>query len=219
MHKQRYDWLFIFAVVVVLGAFVATSIQDFGGDNSAILAVIAAVAGLLSNISAARFEQKDQTHESGTLNTWFVGLLTAAALYVALNAIVFVVGLVLLSEEGQFVQRHAGFVNDRGHFGEYVALSSSSVAALFMSVISVVAGSALIARSREHLRATLIASVGHIIIALIMRLAALVHGDITQFRLFEQIGWDDVIVGALMNLSVVSSMLWLGVVLARGRRS
>ena len=82
-----------------MGAFVATSIQEFGGDNSAILAVIAAVAGLLSNTAAARFEQKDHAHETGTLNAWFVGLVTAAALYVALNAIVFVVGLALLSEE------------------------------------------------------------------------------------------------------------------------
>lgn len=219
MHKQRYDWLFIFAVVVVLAAFIATSIQSLGGDNGSILAIIAAVGGLLSNISASRFEQKDDVYKFGTLNPWLVGGVGAAILYVMLNAITFVVGMALLSEAGQFAQRQASFISDQGHFGEYVVLSSSTVAALFMSVVSVVAGSALIARSRNHLASTLVASVGYVGIALFVRLFALVRGDIQQFRLFEQIGWGDVAVGVLMNLSIVSSMLWLGVVLVRGRRS
>jgi hypothetical protein len=67
-------------------------------------------------------------------------------------------------------------------------LSASTVAALFMSVVSVVAGAVLIARSRKHLFSTIIGSVGYVGIGLIMRLASLIHGNITQFRLFEQIG-------------------------------
>jgi hypothetical protein len=76
MHKQSYDWLFIFAVVIVLAAFVATSIQAFGDNNNSILAIIAAIGGLLSNIAASRFERKDQKYITGALNPWFVGLVT-----------------------------------------------------------------------------------------------------------------------------------------------
>lgn len=175
-------------MVIVLGAFVTTSIQSFGGDNSSLLAIIVAVGGLLGNIAASRFERKDETYKSGTLNPWLMGIVTAAMLYVILNAITLVVGLVLVGEEGQFAQRHAAFVSNRGHFGEYVVLSSSAVAALFMSVVSVIAGSALIARSRSHLPSTLVASIGYVGIGLFVRLFALIRGDIGQFRLFEQIG-------------------------------
>jgi nicotinamide riboside transporter PnuC len=94
------------AVVIVLSAFVATSIQAFGGDNNSILTIIAAIGGLLSNIAASR-----QKYITGALNPWFAGLVTAAGLYVSLNAIAFAVGLSLLSEEGQFVQRNAPSAN------------------------------------------------------------------------------------------------------------
>ncbi len=219
MLRQNNDWLFIFATVIVLAAFVSTEIQAFGGDNNSILAVIAAIGGLLSNIAASRFEQKNQAVAMGTLNAWAVGVVTAATLYVVLNAIIFVVGLALVSEETQFVQRNAGFVNDRGHFGEYVVLSASSVGAFLMSIVAVVAGAALVSRSRKHLTSAIIACFGYVGIAMIVRFAALLHGDIAQFRIFEEIGWGDVFIGLLMNLSIVSSMLWLGVVLVRGRNS
>jgi len=219
MQRQNYDWLFIFAIVIVLSAFVSTEFEALGGENTSILAVITAVGGLLSNVSAARFEQKNQNIERGKLNAWVVGVVTAAALYVMLNAIIFVVGLVLLGEEQQFVQRNALFVSNRGYFGEYVALSASAVAALLMSVISVFFGATIVSRSQKHLTSTIIATFGYVGIAIVIRLASYVHGDIAQFAMFEQIGWKNVLIGLILNLSIVSSMIWLGVVLVRGRQS
>jgi hypothetical protein len=219
VQRQNYDWLFVFAIVIVLVALVSSEIQAFGGDNNSVVAIIAAIGGLLSNIAASRFEQKSHLVAKGTLNAWVVGIVTGAALYVMLNAIIFTVGLVLVSEEAQFVQRDAAFVSDRSHFGEYVVLSASSVAALFVSVLSVVAGAALVVRSKNHLTSTTVASLSYVGISLAIRLASLLHGDIAQFKMFEEIGWGDVFIGLLMNLSIVSSMLWLGVVLVRGRNA
>ena len=217
MKDQSYDWLFIFAVIIVLTAFVATEIQAFGGDANAVLAIIAAIAGLLGNIAASRFERKSRPVAKGGWNAWVVGLVTGAALYVMLNAIIFAVGFVLVVNEREFIARNAPFVSDRAHFGEYIAVSAGSVAALFVAVFSVVAGAAFVARSRSHLTSTAVAALSYVGISLVIRLVSLLRGDTAQFAIFEEIGWGDVLIGLLMNLSIVSLMLWLGVVLARGR--
>src|SRR6202012_881924 len=101
--------------------------------------------------------------------------------------------------------------SNRDHFSEYVVLSSSSVAGILMSVVSIAAGMTLIIRSRRHFRSTVIATLTYVGIGMLFRLGALIQGDISQFTIFNEIGWGDVIVGVLMNLSIVSSMLWLGV--------
>jgi hypothetical protein len=216
-NRHAFDWLFLFAMALVLVAFIAGVVQDAGGDSYSLVAVITTTGGLLVNIAAARFERMNAPVLGGGVNSWLAGLVTGGVLYVALNAIIFLVGVVLVGEEAQFAQRRLAFVSNRAAFGEYVLLSSSSVAAVFVAIVAVVAGATLVVRARGHLKATLVATAAYNGIALLIRLAALLRGDIAQFRVFADIGWGDVAIGLASNLAIISSMLWLGVVLARGR--
>ncbi len=218
MQRQDYDWLFIFAVVIVLVAFIATSLQSLSGDTSPVLAIITAIGGLLTNIAASRFEQKVQVPSDGRAHAWLIGGITAAALYVIFNAVTYVVAFALESEQSQLVLRQVQFVDNETNFEMFVALSASSVAALSMTIVCVIAGASLITRSRNHFVSTLVGAIGFLAIGVLIRFASLVQGDISQFKMFSRVGWVDVFLGLLLNLSIDSSMLWLGVVLMRGRR-
>lgn len=214
---QNYDWVFILVVIIVLVTFVSDQIRAFAGDSSPILSVITVVGGVLGNGAWSRYESRNLALNQGSYNPWIIGVLTGTFLWVMLNTIIFVVGLILVGVAGQFVQRNPGFIGDKAQFGQYVLIASSAVAAILMSVVSALSGAVLIARSRKQFISALVATLSYVGVSLFFRLTSLLQGDIGQLKIFNEVGWGEVLIGLLMNLSIISLMLWLGVVLVRRR--